>query len=75
MIVLLTPFFNSIKVRPFQLIILCLNSENQLLEDIEWLKILEQGYTVNTVFFEELERGIDTIEDYNYLLENIYKNQ
>ena len=51
------------------------NTENQLLEDIEWLKILEQGYTVNTVFFEELERGIDTIEDYNYLLENIYKNQ
>ena len=45
------------------------NTENQLLEDIEWLKILEQGYTVNTVFFEELERGVDTIEDYNYLLE------
>ena len=43
------------------------NTENQLLEDIEWLKIIEQGYKVNTIFSEEMERGVDTIEDYNYL--------
>ena len=43
------------------------NTKNQLLEDIEWLKIIEQGYKINTIFSEELERGIDTIEDYNYL--------
>ena len=43
------------------------NTENQLLEDIEWLKIIEQGFKVNTIFSEEMERGVDTIEDYNYL--------
>ena len=43
------------------------NTKNQLLEDIEWLKIIEQGYKINTIFSEKLERGIDTIEDYNYL--------
>ena len=43
------------------------NTKNQLVEDIEWLKIIEQGYKINTIFSEELERGIDTIEDYKYL--------
>tara|TARA_B100000886_G_scaffold340095_1_gene307886 strand:- start:3262 stop:4005 length:744 start_codon:yes stop_codon:yes gene_type:complete len=43
------------------------NTENQLLEDIEWLKIIEQGFKVNTIFSEEMEIGVDTIEDYNYL--------
>ena len=43
------------------------NTEFQLLEDIEWLKIIEQGFKVNTIFCEKLERGIDTIEDYHYL--------
>jgi 3-deoxy-manno-octulosonate cytidylyltransferase (CMP-KDO synthetase) len=43
------------------------NTENQLLEDIEWLKIIEQGFKINTIFSEKLERGIDIIEDYNYL--------
>ena len=41
----------------------------QLLEDIEWLKIIEQGYKVNTIFSDKMERGVDTIEDYNYLNE------
>lgn len=44
------------------------NTEHQLLEDIEWLKIIEQGFTINTVFTEKQERGVDTIDDYNYLL-------
>jgi 3-deoxy-manno-octulosonate cytidylyltransferase (CMP-KDO synthetase) len=43
------------------------NTNNQLLEDIEWLKIIEQGFKINTIFSEKLERGIDTIEDYKYL--------
>lgn len=44
------------------------NTPNQLLEDIEWLKIIEQGFKVNTIISEVLERGVDTIEDYNYLI-------
>ena len=44
-----------------------LNTTNQLLEDIEWLKIIEQGFKVNTIFSEEMERGVDTMEDYEYL--------
>jgi len=43
------------------------NTPNQLLEDIEWLKIMEQGFKINTIFSEKMERGIDTIDDYNYL--------
>lgn len=44
------------------------NTPNQLLEDIEWLKIIEQGFKVNTIFSEEMERGVDTLEDYEYLI-------
>ena len=46
---------------------------HSIIKDIEWLKIIEQGYKVNTIFSEELERGVDTIEDYNYL-NNKYEN-
>ena len=42
------------------------NTPNQLLEDIEWLKIIEQGFKINTIFSDKMERGIDTIYDYNY---------
>jgi 3-deoxy-manno-octulosonate cytidylyltransferase (CMP-KDO synthetase) len=45
------------------------NTKNQLFEDIEWLKIIEQGKVVNTIFTEKLERGVDTTEDYEYLKE------
>ena len=44
------------------------NTPNQLLEDIEWLKIIEQGFKINTIFSEKMERGVDTMEDYIYLL-------
>lgn len=44
------------------------NTPLQLEEDIEWLKIIEQGYRVNTIFSNKLERGIDTQEDYQYFL-------
>lgn len=43
------------------------NTTNQTLEDIEWLKIIERGYKINTVFVESAERGVDTPEDYEYL--------
>ena len=43
------------------------NTNLQLAEDIEWLKIIERGYKINTIFSEKMERGVDTIDDYNYL--------
>ena len=43
------------------------NTELQLLEDIEWMKILEQGYDMNCVEILDHEIGVDTREDYNYL--------
>ena len=45
----------------------CENTHLQLQEDIEWMKILEQGYNMNCVKIENHEIGVDTIEDYNYL--------
>tara|TARA_Y100000590_G_scaffold80432_1_gene89309 strand:- start:3 stop:776 length:774 start_codon:yes stop_codon:yes gene_type:complete len=49
------------------------NTRLQLIEDIEWMKIMEQGYKINSVEVEDSERGVDTIEDYNYLV-NKYSN-
>jgi len=43
------------------------NTPHQLVEDIEWLKILEQGYKINTILVDFVERSVDTIDDYNYL--------
>lgn len=43
------------------------NTELQLCEDIEWMKILEQGYIMNCVEIDNHEIGVDTIDDYNYL--------
>lgn len=41
----------------------------QLSEDIEWLKILEDGYKINSVLVDEEshERGVDVQDDYDYL--------
>jgi 3-deoxy-manno-octulosonate cytidylyltransferase (CMP-KDO synthetase) len=44
------------------------NTELQLLEDIEWMKILEQGYDINAIKVNCAERGVDTIDDYNFLV-------
>lgn len=49
------------------------NTELQLCEDIEWMKILEQGYTMNCVKIDQHEIGVDTILDYEYL-KNKYEN-
>tara|TARA_Y100000389_G_C17331390_1_gene448303 strand:- start:84 stop:833 length:750 start_codon:yes stop_codon:yes gene_type:complete len=43
------------------------NTYLQKIEDIEWLKILEQGYDIQVQMCKSHEIGIDTIEDYNYL--------
>lgn len=51
------------------------NTPYQLAEDIEWLKILEDGYKINSVLVDKNshERGVDTQEDYDYLKEK-YKD-
>ena len=49
------------------------NTENQLFEDIEWLKIIEQGKKINSISVESHEIGIDTYNDYLYLKEK-YEN-
>jgi 3-deoxy-manno-octulosonate cytidylyltransferase (CMP-KDO synthetase) len=43
------------------------NTPLQLTEDIEWLKIIEQGFKINTIIVDKVEHGLDTIEDYEYL--------
>ena len=45
-----------------------LNTPLQLEEDIEWLKILENGYKIISSLVSNSEIGVNTIDDYNYLL-------
>ena len=49
------------------------NTQHQLNEDIEWLKILENGYRINVSVVDNPERGIDTAEDYKYFTDK-YNN-
>ena len=44
------------------------NAQHQMNEDIEWLKIIEQGYRINVTIVDQAERGIDTADDYQYFL-------
>lgn len=44
------------------------NTTYQLEEDIEWLKIIENGYSINSSLVSNVEIGINTQEDYDYLL-------
>ena len=44
------------------------NTKLQLEEDIEWLKILEQGFKIISYGVENYEIGVNTIKDYNYLI-------
>ena len=50
-------------------------SPYQTYEDIEWLIILEDGYKINSVLIDKLthEIGVDTQEDYDYLLHKYNK--
>lgn len=52
------------------------NTPYQLAEDIEWLKILEDGYRINSVLVdkESHERGVDTDEDYEFLKQKYSKD-
>ena len=43
------------------------NTPNQLEEDIEWLKILEQGFKIISSEVNDFEIGVNTKEDYDYL--------
>ena len=43
------------------------NTKYQLAEDIEWMKILEDSYRINSVLVENHEIGVDTEDDYKYL--------
>jgi 3-deoxy-manno-octulosonate cytidylyltransferase (CMP-KDO synthetase) len=49
------------------------NTEYQMNEDIEWLKIIEQGYRISVIKVDNPERGIDTEEDYKYFIEKYNK--
>ena len=50
------------------------NTKYQLAEDIEWMKILEDSYRINSVLVENHEIGVDTQEDYEYLLKKFTKS-
>ena len=50
------------------------NTPYQLEEDIEWLKIIEQGYNINSKIVEDYEIGVNTIEDYLYLINKYSQN-
>ena len=44
------------------------NTPIQLHEDIEWMKIMEQGFHINAVKTNTHEIGVDTLDDYNHLV-------
>merc|ERR1711991_560767 len=52
------------------------NTPLQLEEDIEWLKLMEQGNRIVSSCVEDYEIGVNLPEDYQYLLEkyNLPKN-
>lgn len=47
----------------------------QLEEDIEWLKIIEQGYNICSTCVNDYEIGVNTLNDYNYLLDKYINNK
>ena len=49
------------------------NTHLQLIEDIEWLKILENGYKIVSSCVDNYEISVNTNEDYRYLLNKYYK--
>ena len=44
------------------------NTPLQLSEDIEWLKIIEQGYKIVSSQVKNYEIGVNTLNDYDYLI-------
>ena len=49
------------------------NTPCQLCEDIEWLKVIEKGYKINSILVSESEKSVDTEDDYKYMLQK-YKD-
>ena len=47
----------------------------QVEEDIEWLKLLEQGYDIVSVKVDNYEIGVNLPEDYNYLVKKYYSQE
>jgi 3-deoxy-manno-octulosonate cytidylyltransferase (CMP-KDO synthetase) len=45
------------------------NTPLQLEEDIEWLKIIEQGFSLKSTIVKDYEIGVNLPEDYTYLLD------
>ena len=43
------------------------NTPLQIIEDIEWLKIIEQDYKIITSEVSDYEIGVNNIEDYEFL--------
>ena len=43
------------------------NEYYQTIEDLEWLKVLEQDYKIYALQTDKHEIGVDTQEDYEYL--------
>ena len=43
------------------------NTPLQLIEDIEWLKIIEQDKIIISTLVSNYEIGINTLKDYEYL--------
>ena len=50
------------------------NTPLQLEEDIEWLKLLEQGFTIVSSCVDDYEIGVNLPEDYQYLLQKYNLN-
>jgi len=48
------------------------NTPLQMKEDIEWLKILEQGFLIVSTCIDNYEIGVNLPEDYQYLLKKYY---
>ena len=48
------------------------NTTYQLAEDIEWMKILEDSYRINSVLVDNHEIGVDTEDDYKYLINKYF---
>ena len=50
------------------------NTPLQIEEDIEWLKILEQGFQIVSSCVEDYEIGVNTKEDYDYLINKYFSS-
>jgi hypothetical protein len=45
-----------------------------LIEDIEWLKIIEHGYGIKSYEVKDVEMGVNTLDDYNFLVDKYHKS-